>query len=345
MKILVVSTIVPFIEGGGTFIVDWLAEVLKKHGHNVEVIKIPFHSYPPEMMQQMLALRLIDLSAYGDLLIAIRTPSYIISHPNKVVWFIHHHRGAYDLWATPFQGISSTPEGLEIRESIIQADNIYLRDAKRIFTNSKIVSKRLKDFNNLDSEVLYPALLNPEKFICNDYGGYIFYLSRITRPKRQDLAIESMKYTKSAAKLIIAGNPDSKAELEYLLTIIEKNNVADKVKLISHYISEDEKIKLYADALGCMYIPYDEDSFGYVTLEAFNSSKAVITCTDSGGTDELVENGVSGFITPPDPVEIAEAIDKLYYDKAKARSMGQAARERLGSMNISWDNIVEKLTR
>jgi glycosyltransferase involved in cell wall biosynthesis len=345
VKIIVASTSVPFTEGGGTLIVDWLGEALKKHGYNVEVIKIPFHSYPPEMLQQMLALRLLDLSAYGDLLIAIRTPSYIINHPNKVVWFIHHHRGAYDLWGTSYQDIPSTPEGLEIRESIMQADNIYLREAKRLFTNSKRVSKRLKDFNNLDSEVLYPALLNPEQFYCNDYGDYIFYPSRITRPKRQYLAIESMKYTRSAAKLVIAGSPDSQEELECILPIIEKYKVADKVKLISHWIPEDEKAKLYSDSLGCMYIPFDEDSYGYVTLEAANSSKAVITCTDSGGTDEIVENGVNGFMVPPDPVAIAQAIDKLYNNKTKAKIMGQAAREKLGQMNISWDNIVEKLTR
>jgi glycosyltransferase involved in cell wall biosynthesis len=217
------------------------------------------------------------------------------------------------------------------------------REAKKLFTNSKRVSKRLKDFNNLDSEVLYPALLNPDRFYCKDYGEYVFYPSRITSPKRQYLAIESMKYTRSAAKLIIAGSPDSREQLELLLPIIEKNEVKHKVKLIGNWIPEDEKIKLYANSLGCMYIPYDEDSYGYVTLEASSSAKAIITCTDSGGTDELVENGVNGFIVPPEPAAIAEAIDKLFLDRTLARRMGQAAREGLKLKNISWDNIVEKL--
>lgn len=342
MKIIIASTIVPFIEGGGTFIVDWLAEALKKHGHNVEVIKIPFHSNPTEMLQQMLAMRLIDLSGYGDLLIAIRTPSYIISHPNKVVWFLHHHRGAYDLWGTPYQDIPSTPEGLEIRESIMQADNIHLREAKRLFCISNRVSMRLKEFNHLDSEVLYPALLSPERFYCNDYGDYIFYPSRISLTKRQVLAVESMKYTKSAAKLVIAGSPDSKEQLDYLESIVSKNNLMNKVKLIGKWVSEEEKIKLYADSLCCLFIPFDED-YGYVTLEAFSSTKAIITCIDSGGTNEFVENGINGFVVPPEPRAIAEAIDKLYYDKGIARRMGKAALERIKSMDISWNNIVEKL--
>ena len=36
MKVLLASTIVPFIEGGGTFIVDWLAEKLQEYGHQVD---------------------------------------------------------------------------------------------------------------------------------------------------------------------------------------------------------------------------------------------------------------------------------------------------------------------
>ncbi len=34
------------------------------------------------------------------------------------------------------------------------------------------------------------------------------------------------------------------------------------------------------DALACAYLPFDEDSVGYVTMEAFASGKAVLTVTD-----------------------------------------------------------------
>lgn len=343
MKVLIVSTIVPFIDGGGTFIVDWLAETLKKSGHTVDVIKIPFHSYPPEMMEQMLALRLLDLSDYGDLLIAIRTPSYIISHPNKVLWFIHHHRGAYDLWGTPYQDIQNTPEGMGIREAIIQTDNLYLREAKKIFTNSKVVSERLKKFNDVDSEVLYPPLMDSEKYYCGEFRNYIFYPSRITWPKRQTLAIESMRYTKSNVKLVVAGRPDVPAELDRIKSIVDENKLEDKVEIIGRWISQEEKIKLIANSLGCIYIPVDEDSYGYVSLEAYQSRKPVITCTDSGGTREIVEDGINGFMLPPDPRAIAEAMDKLFYDRELSKRMGQAGFAKMKSMNISWEHVVERL--
>ena len=49
------------------------------------------------MVEQMLALRLVNVSHEAELLICLRTPSYLLQHPNKVVWFLHHHRPAYDL--------------------------------------------------------------------------------------------------------------------------------------------------------------------------------------------------------------------------------------------------------
>ena len=343
MRILIVSTIVPFIEGGGTFIVDWLYEILKKYGYLTNIIKIPFHSHYSEILKQMLALKLFDLSDYADLLIALRTPSYLIKHPNKVLWFIHHYRGAYDLWDTPLQDIPKSREGLQIRDAIIRADNLAFNEAKKIYTNSKIVAARLKKFNGIDSEVLYPPLLETEKYHSKEYSDYIFYPSRITRAKRQYLAVESMKYTESSVKLIIAGNPDTEEELDYLESIVRKNNVMDKVKIIGRWIDEKEKIELFANALGCIYIPFDEDSYGYVSLEAYHSRKPVITCSDSGGTLEIVEDGLNGLIVPPEHQAIAEAMDSLFYSKGLAKKMGQRGYEKIVSMNITWNNVVQKL--
>jgi glycosyltransferase involved in cell wall biosynthesis len=343
MRILIVSTIVPFIEGGGTFIVDWLHNVLRNSGHETDVIKIPFHSYPPAMIKQMLSLRLFDVSDYADLLIAIRTPSYLMKHPNKVLWFIHHHRGAYDLWDTPFQDIPNTLEGLQIREAIIHADNAAFAEAKKIYTNSKVVSARLRKFNGVNAEVLYPPLLRTEQYHCKKYEDYVLYPSRIARNKRQYLAIESMKYTKSGTKLIIAGRPDSKEDLDYIESLVRENNLTDKVTIIGRWITDNEKTELFANALSCIYIPFDEDSYGYVSLEAYHSRKPVITCSDSGGTLEIVEDGLNGFVVLPDPKLIAETMDKLYYSKGLAKQMGEAGYEKLISMNISWDNVIQRL--
>ena len=75
MKVLVASSIVPFVDGGGTLIVDWLGPMLRVYGQQRDGLRIPFWSHYRDMPAQMLALRLLDISDKGDRLIAIRPPS------------------------------------------------------------------------------------------------------------------------------------------------------------------------------------------------------------------------------------------------------------------------------
>jgi hypothetical protein len=173
MRILIASTVVPFIHGGGTFIVDWLEQKLREFGHEVDVLRLPFASHWPEMLEQTLALRLLDVSEHADRLIAIRTPSYVMKHPNKVLWFIHHHRGAYDLWGSSYQDLPNDSIGLSYRDAIYRADMRAFSEARAIFTNSQAVSDRLRRFNKTESEVLYPPVLTPGLFRCDEYGDYM----------------------------------------------------------------------------------------------------------------------------------------------------------------------------
>ena len=84
---------------------------------------------------------------------------------------------------------------------------------------------------------------------------------------------------------------------------------------------------LYAGARAVAFVPYEED-YGLVTLEAMLAGKPVITCTDSGGTAELVSDGVTGLVVEPTPEALAAAIDRLWSSRREARRMGAAARER-----------------
>jgi glycosyltransferase involved in cell wall biosynthesis len=334
---------VPFVEGGARIIVRDLAKAVRDRGHEVDVIEIPFVSAWDEMLEQMLAIRMTDVSASSDVLIAIRTPSYLLRHPNKRLWFIHHHRGAYDLWGTPWQDIPSTSEGLAVRSAIIAADNQYLPEAQRIFTNSQVVSDRLKRFNDLDSEVLYPPLGAPEIFTQGQAEDYLFYPSRILGHKRQHLVVEAVARLKTDVRVVIAGVPDDPNQLSILQEEIARNKLEERVELIPRWISEKEKADLMAHSLGVLYVPFLEDSYGYVTLEAFQAHKPVITCSDSGGPLEIVEDGVNGLVTEPDPASVAAAMDRLRADPEAAAAMGERAYQTLQQKDINWDHVVSSL--
>lgn len=344
MKIAIVNNCVPFVWGGAEHLADALRRKMIEHGHEAMLVRIPFRWEPPsKIIESMLACRLMRLPNV-DRVVALKFPAYYVPHDNKVLWLLHQFRQAYDLWGTEFRTLPDTTEGLRIRDAIVRSDNLYLSGVRKIYTNSQVTSGRLKNFNGIESEVLFPPLLESGHFTCKEYGDYIFYPSRITASKRQHLVVKSMKYVTSGVRLVIAGKEEDPADLDRIGKIIREDNLEGRVQLITRFISEQEKADLYSAALGCAYTPYDEDSYGYVTLEAFYSRKPVITCDDSGGTDTLVKDELTGYVVPPEPRAIAAAMDRLYSDRTKARDMGEAGYDLLEALNIHWDQVIERLT-
>jgi glycosyltransferase involved in cell wall biosynthesis len=291
----------------------------------------------------MLACRLIRIPNV-DRVVAMKFPAFYVPHEDKFVWLLHQFRQVYDLWGTPLQELPDSSVGREIHDTIWRGDNFCLAEAKKVFTNSAVTSGRLKRFNGLDSEVLLPPLPNDKQFACTEYGDYIFAPGRINEAKRQRLLVESMEHCTSGVKLVVAGMPGGQGYADAIKAIIRDRGLQDRVRFIERFITEDEKVEWFSRALACAYIPYDEDSYGYVTLESFLSRKPVITCEDSGGIHEVVRDQVTGRIVANEPEALAEAMDALYLDKVKARSMGEAGYDLAQTMNISWDRVVRVLT-
>jgi glycosyltransferase involved in cell wall biosynthesis len=342
MRIALCSSFVPFIYGGARNIVEWLQVMLEEQGHQVERIYLPEVDVPDLIFQQMIAFRWIDLES-ADRIICFRPQAHLIPHPHKILWFIHHIRSFYDLWDNPYRGFPDDAKHRGIRDALHAADTTALSEAKDVFTNSKVVSDRLKKFNNIDSEVLYPPVFNSDRFYCKNYGDEIVCICRLEHHKRQHLIVEAMQYTQTPVRLRLCGastGPDYPHELERLISALE---FPQRVTLDNRWISEEEKVALLADCLAAAYLPVDEDSYGYPSVEASHASKAILTTSDSGGVLELVQDGVNGYVTDPSPQAIAEAMDKLYLDRQRAEVMGKRASDRLVELNISWAHVLQRL--
>jgi glycosyltransferase involved in cell wall biosynthesis len=345
MKVAIVHVQVPFVWGGAEYLSESLAERIRGRGHKVELIRIPFKWYPAEtLLDHMLACRLFDVTAgEPDLVISSKFPAYLVPFENKRLWMFHQFRQVYDLWGTPHGWSPDSPEAERVRSMIVAADVRHLSGVGRLFTNSKIVADRLRRFNGIAADaVLYPPLQRPELFREGMTGDYVFYPSRLSSFKRQALAVEAMRYVRSGFRLVIAGKADTDAYQDELEEIIRANGLEDRVELLG-FVSEEEKARLMADAFAAMYIPVDEDSYGFVTLEAFHSAKPVITCTDSGGTHEVIEDGHNGLIVEPTAEALAEGMERLWADPAGTRAMGREAHATLSRHRIDWDHILDCL--
>ncbi|MBB5695237.1 glycosyltransferase family 4 protein [Muricoccus pecuniae] len=343
MRIGLISSAVPLVGGGYRFIVDWLKERLVERGHEVEVLYLPFVDEPEDVLPQMAAFRMVRLDDYFDRVITFRPPAHAVRHRCKVVWFIHHIRVFYDLWDTEHRPVADDAAGRALRAAIMRADNAALAEAHRVFTNSRVVGDRLRRFNGVESEVLYPPVQQPERFRSGPYGDEIVSICRMEPHKRQHLMVEAMGHTRSPVRLRLCGSSMNPAYVEELRETARRLGVADRVAIEDRWITEEEKADLLETALASAYLPFDEDSYGYPTIEAAHAGRATVTTTDSGGVTEFVRDGVEGLMTPPDPAALGAAFDRLYDDRALASQLGQAATARVAELGIDWDAVLEQL--
>lgn len=343
-RIVICATKIPFAYGGAEMLVDSLRDELKSRGFEVDVVALPFH-WPTrtELLKGSLAWRLVNLTeAAGkriDLVIATRFPSYLIKHPNKVVWLIHQLRQAYDLLGTRYSDFSAEqPRDARALEMIRAMDRRTLSEARAVYTISGNVADRLRRFNQVEAEVLYPPPKLDRLYHSGDSGDFIFSIGRLDPLKRFDLLIRAMKQTETPVRCRIAGTGPERENLEAL---IDRLGLRGRVELLG-WVDDRDVVEHYASCLGVYYAPYDED-YGYVTVEAFKAAKPVISTADAGGVLEFVEDGVNGFVCAPDaPKEIGARIDLLYKDRERARTMGLAGQGKV--REVTWDRVIEKLT-
>lgn len=339
-----VNSMLPYIRGGAEILADDLVEQLRLFGHETDLVKIPFPSdYEGPLMNTITASRLLRFDAY-ERVIAFKFPAYCIRHEGKVMWLLHQFRQMYELNGTEY-GLEQNEVTKRMFQIVKKADDLEIVNSRHIYTIAKEVSKRLMTYNGIPSEVIYTPLKDRKIYHCEKTGDYIFYPNRINSMKRQHLAVQAMKYVKSGVKLIIAGQCPEHEYMKTMTDFIAENKIGDKVTIMDEWITDEKKAELLSKCLGVISIPYKEDSPGLVTQEAQYSCKAVITCFDSGGTNEFVEDGVNGYIVENDPEQIAKKMDQLYEDKQKAEKMGLAGYNSVIEKDITWESTIRRLLK
>jgi glycosyltransferase involved in cell wall biosynthesis len=292
------------------------------------------------VLKSYLAWRLINVQESEarpiDRVIALKFPAFVVSHPYKVTWLVQQFRQAYDMFGTEYSYFNASKADTKLRNAVWQMDTHTLGESRHIFTISDNVGQRLKHYNLLQSETLYPPPALDGQFYNRGYGDYIFSICRLNRAKRVNLLIDAMAHTHSSVQCKIAGRGDEMASLQHLA---HEKNLDDRVEFLG-FVSDQDALDLYAGAFAVYYAPYDED-YGLATVEAMKSQKPVITADDSGGVLEFVEDGKTGFIAPTDATAMARCIEILYDDRCLAERMGTAAQERVAA--ISWDVTIDRL--
>lgn len=381
MKIAVVAPRpVPASRGGAENLYAGLVASLRAFtSHQVELVTLPFPERNlRDVLDGYRRFAELDLSDY-DLVISTKYPSWMVRHPNHICWMLHRLRGLYDTYhffCQPGDGAEKPREIAALSDFMDR--NLLRREAlpelfsrlETILCSSDIDSRWFAHpgafgrtvVHFLDGIGLAPTAIRKYAAISSNVAGrndyfplgshveviyppshlsglrtgrddYLFTASRLDGPKRIDLLIQAMRYVGADVPLRIAGTGP---ENDRLRTLAANDH---RISFLG-FVDDDKMVELYADSLAVLFAPYDED-YGLVTIEAMLSGKPVLTTLDSGGPNEFVADGVTGFSVIPRPEALAECIEELWRNRPAARRMGESARGRV--QGITWRSAIQRL--
>ena len=339
MRIAVCAPQAPFLHGGAEIVAERLVEELRRREHEADLVTIPYKWYPgTRVLSQALLWRLVDLTESDgrpiDLAIATKFPSYVVRHPNKVVWLLHQFRQAYELDRTELGQFGEEPVDRATRRAVHRLDRATLGEARRVFATSRNVAERLQRSTGIEADVL-PHPPQDLDYRCEAYEEFVLSVGRLDRAKRVDLLLEAAAAA-NGLRFVIAGDGPDRERLE---TIAAGLRLDGRVSFAGR-VDAGELADLYARCLAVFYAPVDED-FGMVPYEAFLAQKPVITTRDAGGPLEVVEDGRTGLVCEADPRAIAEACAWLAEHRDQARNFGRAGGER--AQRVTWGAAIDRL--
>jgi glycosyltransferase involved in cell wall biosynthesis len=339
VRIVVASPQVPFSRGGAEFLAERLTSELQERGHETALVSIPFKWYPgAHVLTNALAWRLVDLTESDgrpiDLVIATKFPSYVVGHPNKVVWLVHQFRQAYELDRTGFAQFGESAEERALRRSIQRLDRETLGEAKKLFAISSNVAERLRRSTGLEAEVLLPPPPDLD-YRCDGYEDFFLSVGRLDPAKRVDLLIEAVAADPNL-RCVIAGDGPDRERLEKLA---RRHNLNGRARFAGR-VDDTELADLYARCLAVYYAPVDED-YGLVPYEAFRAQKPVVTTSDAGGPLAAVADHRTGLVVEPRAAALAEACRFLRDHPEDTRAWGLAGRKL--AERLTWDRVVDRL--
>lgn len=260
-----------------------------------------------------------------------------ITSPHQFIFILIFLKIKYPLVLTLHDVIPHSGEKSLIKDLII---NTLIRSAAHIFVHGTKLRTELvqKGYSQKNITVIphgdYSFFTEYNQNV-NEENAILFF-GRIYEYKGLRYLIESAPLISEQfpdVKIIIAGRGDF-SKYEPLIT--NKKNF----EIINKFIPENKVSELFQKCK-LVVLPYIEASQSGVIPIAYAFKKPVIA-TSVGSIPEIVENGRTGLLVPPNDSEaLAKAIIQLLKNDELRKEMGENAYKKMKE-ELSWDKIAEK---
>jgi glycosyltransferase involved in cell wall biosynthesis len=164
-------------------------------------------------------------------------------------------------------------------------------------------------------------------------GPPLVYAGRLLREKRIDLLLEAVARLEGT-ELAICGDGPDRGRLE---EIAARLRLKERVVFYGHLPTNVDVWRRIGESRIAVQ-PSSREGYGMFPLEAMAAGLPVVYCESSeSALSELVEDGVQGVRTAPDPESLAAALDRLLTDEGERRRLADNARRH--SEEFDWGAV------
>lgn len=221
--------------------------------------------------------------------------------------------------------------------------------ADMVTTNSEHAKSRIHNAYDIASSTIRVMYIGASgSFLATDapqrsanHFSLLFcgYLGGPRQVKGVDILLRSMPAILAAhqATLCIVGTGE---HIDRYKTMCVDLGIQGQVRFLG-FIEHSKLPRCFSNA-DLFVLPSRSESMPVAVAEAMASALPVVSTT-VGGIPELVEDGQTGVLVPPnDPVSLARAINALLDDPERMRAMGARGRERVKEY-FTWDKVAERV--
>lgn len=190
-------------------------------------------------------------------------------------------------------------------------------------------------------EIAFPGIPEENIRFSDQRERYFFLPGRIMWTKNLELGIDAFRTfvqgRQDGFRLVIAGMVDEKSR-PYFARLRESASDCRQIEFVCDP-SDSQMQDLYRRCYAVLFTAFNED-LGLTPLEGMACGKPAIAVA-RGGPTEIVRDGRTGRLCPPEPASFAQAMRQLADDAALTERMGREGLER--SRLFTWSVFVERI--
>ena len=324
-----------------------IVEYLRESGDEVEIISLPWHSYPRLLTHNFSKSLVRRISELGlDVLVQDE-----LNHPSLFrlnrslrgipkVSIVHHLRSkeSHPRWVMPFY------RWVETR--YLESVNAFIFNSR---TTRRDVAEALGDMRG--HVIAYPGgdRLKPDitaQKVAERASGAgplrLVFIGNLIPRKGLHTLLNALAISGPGWRLDVVGSDADPGYATRIKRLVSEKGLSERVKFRGAL--DDDALKSILEESHVLAVPSSYEGFGIVYMEGMGFGLPALATT-SGAASETIKHGMNGFLVARDDVAgLAQHIMHLIQDRALLAEMGQAALTTYED-HPTWEQSAETIRR